>query len=255
MKAMKWDAKLYDADHGFVSDYGRSLEELVPEGAASLLDLGCGTGTLTSELARRVPRVVGVDSSVDMIDEAKAHYPELDLRVADACVLPFDHEFDVVFSNAVFHWIPDHHTLLDNVARALRPGGALICEFGAHGNIAAIETATAEALGRHGFEHTQRFHFPTETEFESNLCQSGFTNISVISYDRPTPLSNGWQGLGHWMRQFFALDFEPLTQDERRMIVDEVENALAERLWDEGQNRWVADYRRLRATATTPTAQ
>lgn len=246
---MKWDAKLYDADHGFVSDYGRSLEELVPEGTASLLDLGCGTGALTAELARRVPRVVGVDSSPDMIDQAKRHYPDLDLRVVDACALPFDHEFDVVFSNAVFHWIDDHRTLLSNVAHALRPGGLLVCEFGASGNIAAIETVVAEILHRHGFAHTQRFHFPSEKEFEGNLRSVGFDALFVTSYDRPTPLANGWQGLNHWVRQFFASDLESLTEDERRMVLDEAEAALVDRLWSEDDACWVADYRRLRAVA------
>lgn len=58
-----------------------------------------------------------------------------DFRVCDALGLPFKNEFDVVFSNAVFHWISDHDTLLKNVHKVLKPQGLLVCEFGAAGNI------------------------------------------------------------------------------------------------------------------------
>ena len=64
-----------------------------------------------------------------------------DFRVCDGLGLPFENEFDVVFSNAVFHWISDHDTLLKNIHKVLKPQGLLVCEFGAAGNISTIEHA------------------------------------------------------------------------------------------------------------------
>lgn len=139
---MQWNSTLYNQKHDFVAKYGEGLLTFLPENPAqAILDLGCGTGTLTAQLAARGSRVVGVDSARTMVERAKAQYPELAFQVCDALSLPFEGEFDVVFSNAVFHWIADHDTLLENVRKALKPGGQLICEFGGAGNIAAVEQA------------------------------------------------------------------------------------------------------------------
>lgn len=246
---MRWDAKAYDVTHGFVSDYGRSLEQLVPQGARTLLDLGCGTGTLTAELAGNVEHVIGLDSSPAMIEEARRLHPGIDFRIGDACALTFEHEFDVVFSNAVFHWIADHHALLRGIHRALRPGGLLVCEFGAHGNIACIEAAVDAALSRRGCTRRQRFNFPTDEAFRACLAQEGFCDVSVRPYDRPTPLNNGRGGLGLWLRQFHAADLESLPDEEQAELIAEVETDLEPTLWDAKAGRWVADYRRIRAVA------
>ena len=121
---MQWNSTLYDQKHDFVAKYGEGLLTFLPENPAqAILDLGCGTGTLTAQLAARGSRVVGVDSARTMVERAKAQYPELAFQVCDALSLPFEGEFDVVFSNAVFHWIADHDTLLENVRKALKPGG------------------------------------------------------------------------------------------------------------------------------------
>lgn len=135
-----WNADLYDSKHDFVSEYGKGLLEFVPENKnQSILDLGCGTGTLTAQLSNLADTVIGVDSSVSMIAKAKEQYANIQFMVCDALALPFEEQFDVVFSNAVFHWITDHNALLNNIHKVLKPGGLLVCEFGANGNISTIE--------------------------------------------------------------------------------------------------------------------
>ncbi|NAZ88427.1 methyltransferase domain-containing protein [Kineococcus sp. T90] len=98
----------------------------------SLLDVGCGVGTLTADLAARVApgRVVGVDSSAQVLDTARAAAAErgvhVELSVADACALPFaDGEFDVVHAHQVLQHLPDPVAALREMRRVCRPGGTV----------------------------------------------------------------------------------------------------------------------------------
>lgn len=99
-----------------------------------VVDLGCGPGHLTAELARRWPgaTTIGLDSSADMIDAARAKYPELTFDVADAATWEPDDGVDVVFCNAVLHWLPDHAVLFPRLASFLGPGGWLAVQMPAN---------------------------------------------------------------------------------------------------------------------------
>ena len=110
----EWNASLYDNKHDFVAEYGKGLLEFVPvNNNQSILDLGCGTGTLTAQLKELSKEVIVVDGSQSMIKRAQEQYPDIEFMVCDALELPFNRQFDVVFSNAVFHWISDHNALLN----------------------------------------------------------------------------------------------------------------------------------------------
>lgn len=249
---MQWNSTLYDQKHDFVAKYGEGLLTFLPENPAqAILDLGCGTGTLTAQLAARGSRVIGVDSARPMVERARAQYPELTFEVCDALALPFEGEFDVVFSNAVFHWIADHDTLLENVKKALKPGGQLICEFGGAGNIAVVEQAFNRACEEMGLAvRAPRFNFPTPEEFSARLAHHGLTPVNVYDYDRPTPLKDGEQGLANWMRQFFAGQLEALPEQTGQALLARAEELARPELWD--GDHWIADYRRLRAVAQKP---
>lgn len=83
---------------------------------------------VTVQLKKLAEVVIGVDSSESMIKRAQQQYPDIKFIVSDALALPFEEQFDVVFSNAVFHWITDHNALLNNIHKVLKPGGCLsIC--------------------------------------------------------------------------------------------------------------------------------
>ena len=201
---MKWNSNLYDEKHSFVAEYGKGLLEYIPDKPNHhILDLGCGTGTLTAQLCTYSEFVTGVDSSVDMIEKARLQYDNINFYVCDALNLPFESEFDVVFSNAVFHWISDHKLLTQN--------------------------------------------FPTSEYFSNVLKNNGFIVKKVFSFDRPTPLSDGKNGLSNWMRQFYASELAELPKNTQNKIIANVENITKNELWNGIQ--WVADYRRLRAIA------
>ena len=100
---MKWNSTLYDKKHDFVAEYGKGLLEFVPQNPKqSILDLGCGTGTLTAQLAELCNKLVGVDSSQNMIEKAKEEFGNIEFKVCDALALPFEKEFDVVFPMLYF---------------------------------------------------------------------------------------------------------------------------------------------------------
>lgn len=89
------------------------------------LDVGCGTGHSTVALIPYAKRIVGVDSSSEMLAQAAPH-PLIDYRKGHAEALPFRREnFDLVTVSSAYHWF-DHERFLHEAARVLRPGGWLV---------------------------------------------------------------------------------------------------------------------------------
>lgn len=212
---MEWNSTLYDASHDFVAEYGKGLLEFVPKNdRQAILDLGCGAGTLTVQLADLCNKIVGVDSSQSMIEKAKQQFRNIEFMVCDVLALPFENEFDVVFSNAVFHWISDHDALLKNIHKFLKSEGLLVCEFGASGNIAVIENAFTTACNDWGYNYEPKFNFPTVEDFGKLLESNGFVIDRIYDYDRPTVLKDGKQGLVNWIKQFYASELTKMPENE-----------------------------------------
>jgi trans-aconitate 2-methyltransferase len=144
-----WDAGLYDAISDMQLGWGiKVLDRIELTGDENVLDAGCGTGKVTALIAERVPRgrVIGVDASRSMIDEARKRLPpEVELIVGDLLDIELADPVDVVFSNATFHWIHDHDRLFQRLHSTLRPGGRLEVQFGGEGNVADLEAAVREA--------------------------------------------------------------------------------------------------------------
>jgi len=246
---MKWNAELYQDKHDYVAEYGKSLLAYVANDSAQvILDLGCGTGELTYELSQKAGVVIGVDGSESMINNAKEKYPEIEFYVMDACNLKWENYFDVIFSNAVFHWIPNQTNLLDSIYRALKPNGKLICEFGAHGNIANIQRAFQTAASGYGYDYVSQFYFPAVCEYTQLLENAGFNIEFITDYDRPTALKDGRLGLRNWLNQFFASDLSKFTASQQSDIFEAVEDNLRSKLWN--GERWTADYRRIKVIAS-----
>lgn len=148
-----WDAPKYHRISDPQLAWGRTVAaRLVPAAGERILDVGCGTGRLTAEIAEvRDVLVVGLDPSAAMLAEARRGQVQYGGRTpvrevctcpvyvqADAAALPFVAAFDAVFSNATFHWVPDHDRLFRNIHTALRPGGRLVAQCGGAGNLASL---------------------------------------------------------------------------------------------------------------------
>ena len=244
-----WNPELYEARHAFVWQLGQGILELLhPEKGERILDLGCGTGQLTKQIAESGAEVTGVDSSPDMIGQARQNYPALRFVLADAASMCFEEELDAVFSNAALHWMLDAQQVADSMARALRPGGRLAAEFGGKGNIANIEAALQQVLDRYynGPRPAPKTYFPSLPEYASLLESVGFEVRMAHLFDRPTPLE-GELGMESWLRQFSWYNFEPLAPGKREQALNEVVELLRTSQHRDGQ--WFADYRRLRVLA------
>jgi trans-aconitate methyltransferase len=139
----EWDANAYDRISAPQFSWGKKvLDRVSLRGDERILDAGCGTGKLTSELLANLPRgfVVGVDLSLNMLRTARQNlepkFPRaIRFVAADLQHLPFPEFFDGIFSTAAFHWVPDHDLLFHMLFRSLRPGGWLIAQCGGAGNL------------------------------------------------------------------------------------------------------------------------
>jgi len=245
---MEWKADTYRETCGRVTEHGAKLVAALKElPCERVLDLGCGTGELTNDIAGFVREVIGIDSSPSMLEKAKAAYPKLSFFRMDACSLVWEDAFDAVFSNAVLHFISDQDTLLAGIYRALRKNGALVCEFGAAGNIAGLLDAVAAACAKRGKAFVSRFFYPGKEEYEELLQKHGFCVQSVDVYAMDTALLEGEDRLRNWVDQVFSVEMQWFTTAEREAIFQEIESALRPAQWD--GVRWHIDNRRIRAIA------
>src|SRR5690349_9434415 len=127
----EWDAAEYARRSSLQEAMAEeALALLNLEGSERVLDVGCGDGKITAQIAARVPNgtVTGVDSSQDMIAFASNHFgptlrSNLRFEVADARCLPFREEFDLVVSFNALHWIPDQEAALRSIRSAVKPKG------------------------------------------------------------------------------------------------------------------------------------
>jgi SAM-dependent methyltransferase len=245
---MAWNAEQYEAGYSFVWEYGRDLVKLLsPQPGERILDVGCGTGQLTTQIAASGADVTGIDSSPAMVDQARQNAPGLRFEVQDVCALPYREEFDAVFSNAVLHWVTRAEEAAGAMSRALKPGGRLVLEFGGRGNVRELLAASDRALRHLGIADPERYHpwfYPSIAEYAGILerceLEVGFATL----FDRPTPLEHG---LAPWFEMFCGKLIEPLAPARYPDYHRLVEQFASDKLRTE--SGWIADYRRLRIIA------
>lgn len=239
-----WSPTDYQQHAFFVPALGASiLARLAPRPGERILDLGCGDGDLTVRLVASGATVIGVDASPDMVAAARAR--GVDAHVMDARALTFDGGFDAVFSNAVLHWIPEVDAVLAGVARALRPGGRFVAEFGGHTNVAAIAVAIRAVFSRHGIAFASPWYYPTPEAYRARLVAHGFVVDDLRLFPRPTSLPTGMLG---WLRTFRVSQFEGVPPALAAQVEQDIVDLLKPSLCDEA-GQWTADYVRLQTYA------
>jgi trans-aconitate 2-methyltransferase len=241
-----WDAARYQDKHSFVWRYGANLLELLdPQPGERILDVGCGTGQLTSEIARSGAQVTGLDSSPDMLADARKNFLGLSFVLADAADFDFPEPFDAVFSNAALHWVKNAEGAASSIARALRPGGRFVAEFGGKGNIASVQSALRAVLGSSADEQSP-WYYPSIGEYCGVLERHGLEVRNASLFDRPTELQ-GENGMDDWLRMFTQTYLRRYSAARAGEIVRQLVEHLRPALYRDGV--WTVDYRRLRVVA------
>ncbi len=247
---IKWDAKNYTDNFNFVPAYGNALIEMIKADPGSrVLDLGCGSGSLTKELYEKGFKVIGIDDSEDMLAIACKNYPEIPFVKDNAISFQLDNPVDVIFSNAVFHWInkDDQEKMINCVANALKSGGEFIFEFGGYGNNGLIHKALNKVFQEYGYNYVMPFYFPSIGEYSSLLEKNDFIVTDAFLFDRPTKL-NGKNGLKDWLKMFVQKPFEVIENEkDKEEILERTVAQLKDDLYKDGF--WYSDYVRLRMRA------
>ena len=244
-----WDAATYDRVSAPQVEWAeRVLARLPLRGDETVLDAGCGSGRVTRMLLERLPggRVVAVDAAASMVEHAREALDPARATVlrADLTELELDEQVDAAFSNAVFHWIPDHDGLFARLHEALRPGGLLVAQCGGKGNVARFHAAASEVAAEDPYaEHLAGWigpwHFAGAEETAERLERSGFTDIRT--WLEPYPVSPP-DPTGFLRTVCLGPYLEQLPEDLRGGFVDAVRERCGSEL----------DYVRLNIDAKKP---
>ena len=255
--ASRWSAADYAQNAAFVPGLGQAaLQRLDPQPGELILDIGCGDGALTARIADAGARVIGLDSSEEMVEAARER--GIDAFVADAETLELDRQverfgrFDVVFSNAALHWMLDPDAVASGIFAMLKEGGRFVGEMGGAGNLATLRAGLREELIERDYpvpsEDPQ--WYPTVEEFTRLYCLAGFTEVQAELIERPTDLPSGIAG---WVRTFRAglLDVAMVPEWDRDAVAAATERRVASEL-SKPDGTYFADYVRLRFSMRKP---
>ncbi len=192
----EWNASEYDRLSALQATMAEEVLSLLKlQGTERVLDIGCGNGKTTAEIAARLPNgsVTGVDASADMIAFAKQNWtsdhPNLQFRVADARHLPFEHEFDLIVSFNALHWIPDQAVPLQSIHTALKPNGKAQLRLVPKGKRKSIEDVIEETRRSIQWaKYFEGFHDPylhlTPEQYADLAEQQGFRVVSIHTTDK-----------------------------------------------------------------------
>lgn len=186
--AYDFDGRKYRQASSHQKEWGfKLIQDLHLSGSEQVLDLGCGDGALSAQLAELVPKgsVLGLDASPGMIAAAGGFQgSNLSFVLKDINDLDFDNQFDIVFSNATLHWIKDHDRMLERVHRSLKPGGALRFNFAGDGNCSHFYKVIRQAMAhplftRYFSAFDWPWYMPTVEEYEVLVRRLPFVSVRV----------------------------------------------------------------------------
>jgi trans-aconitate methyltransferase len=209
---IKWNAADYAANSVPQHAWARELiAKLKLRGDEHILDVGCGDGKVTAEIARALPRgtATGIDASPQMIEFAQKRFPpgknpNLEFRVMDARKIKFARRFDFVFSNAVLHWMDNHRAFLLGAAAVLRSSGRLIVSCGGKGNAQDVFVALRPEMRLKRWRDFFRgmpkpYFFYSPADYEKWLPRAGFKTLNIHLAPKAAKY-DGRVGFATWLR-------------------------------------------------------
>ncbi len=207
-----WIAADFAANSIVQQTWARELiARLKLRGDERILDVGCGDGKVTAEIARALQRgsATGVDASPQMIKFAQKAFPSkkspnLEFRVMDARRIKFDRQFDLVFSNAALHWVDDHQAILRGMASVLKSGGRLIVSCGGKGNAQDVFVALRPEMRLKRWcgyfrRMPKPYFFYAPGDYEKWLPKFGF-KINTLKLAPKDATYAGTDGFAAWLR-------------------------------------------------------
>jgi len=231
--AREWDAGEYEALSAPQTRWGAEvIEGLDARGDEAAIDAGCGTGRVTELLLAKLPRgsVLAVDKSLAMVEAARRRFagePRVRVERQDLMRLDVEEPVDLVFSTATFHWIWDHDSLFESLARALKPGGRLVAQCGGEGNISRAARATKETLEEERFSdyfvgwEDDKYYADARTTAR-RLVAAGFEEVETWLHDEVA----AFDSVGELARFLGAIvlggHMERLPEEERGPFAAEV---------------------------------
>lgn len=199
---LHWDGGGYHRVSTVQEKWGVGLVRRIPARRYSkILDAGCGSGRVTAHLLRAFPRsrVVALDRSSDMLCQAartlRRFSKRLTLLRADLRNARPGSDFDLVFSNATFHWVQDHRRLFRNLHCWLAPGGRLEAQCGGKGNLRRIEALISSLSASRRFRpylatFRRPVNFASPGSTRHLLERAGFREVQAWLTAAPTPFAS-----------------------------------------------------------------
>ena len=254
----KWNAADYaqqaSAQRGWANEL---IEKLALQGNEALLDIGCGNGAITDELARRLPHgsVTGIDSSEGMIALARKTFLRSNLcfEVMDATRIRLEQKFDLAFSNATLHWVKDHLAVLTSLHKHLNPQARILLQMGGYRNASLILEVLDDIITSpewHGYFINFQFpyyFYPVEP-YERWLPEAGYEVVRVELIPKDM-VHQGQEGLKGWLRTTWFPYTDRLPEQLREKFLTEIVSQYLERKSLDAEGRTHVDMVRLEVEA------
>jgi trans-aconitate methyltransferase len=226
----QWNAEDYAKNSSAQALWANELiAKLELKGSESLLDIGCGDGKITAEIARRLPSgwVVGIDFSESMIALASKSFTRdnLSFYTMNATAIHLEQTFDVAFSNATLHWVEDHPAVLSSLRKHLNPHARILFQMGGYGNAAEIVRTVEQLMvlsrwAEYFVDFKPRYHFYNVADYERWLPAAGYTTqrIELIPKDMVHKTPDELKG---WLRTTWFPHTDRLPENQRETFLSE----------------------------------